>query len=160
MVGSYLADFVLPGTEGSRIEKYRLSDYTEDGPVVLTFYPFDFSPVCTDVLCGFRDAEFLTFTDNVDVIGISRDSCYAHMRFIQEYDLPFPLLSDTEGKVIEELGLSYDEWEHHKRVSKRALLTVDETQKIRYSWQTEDAYDGPNFDELHQTVLSLAGESQ
>lgn len=154
------SDFVLPGTEGEMIEEYRLSDFTEDGPVVLTFYPFDFSPVCTDVLCRFRDAEFLTFTENVDVIGISRDSCYAHMKFIDEYDLPFPLLSDTEGAVIEQFGVSYDEWECHKCVAKRALVTVDGNRKIQYKWQTEDAYNSPDFDELHQTVLSLVDEDQ
>lgn len=154
----FATDFELPGTEGDEIDEYRLSEFTEDGPVVLTFYPFDFSPVCTDVLCRFRDAEFLTFTENVDVLGISRDSCYAHMEFINEYDLPFPLLSDTEGEVIDQFGFTYDTWECHERVSKRALVTVDESRKIRYEWHSEDAYNSPNFDELHQTVLSLVDE--
>lgn len=148
-------DFSLPGTEGDEIQRYRLSDYTDDGGVVLVFYPFDFSPVCTDVLCGFRDAEWLSFTDNVEVFGISRDSCYAHQRFIQEYDLPFPLLSDTEGEVVEQFDLMYDEWEHHSGVPKRALVTIDESHDIRYKWQTDDAYIGPDFDELERSVLSL-----
>lgn len=149
-------DFTLPGTDGGEIQKYRLSDHTKDGAVVLVFYPFDFSPVCSEVFCRFRDAEFLTFTDDVEVFGISRDSCYAHKRFIEEYDLPFTLLSDTEGEVIEEFGLAYDEWEHHRGVPKRALITLDESHTIRYKWQTEDAYKAPSLDELHQSVLSLA----
>lgn len=148
-------DFTLPGTEGEDIREYQLSEYTADGAVVLVFYPFDFSPVCTEVMCNFRDAEFLTFTDGVDVFGISLDACYAHKRFIEEYDLPFPLLSDTTGHVTEQYGLDYDEWEYHKGVPKRALLTIDEDSRVRYKWQTEDAYESPSLEELHQTVLSL-----
>jgi len=152
------ADFELPGTEGDEIRKYRLSEHTEEGAVVLVFYPFDFSPVCTDVLCRFRDAEFLTFTEDTDVFGISTDSCYAHQEFINQYDIPFPLLSDTTGDVCEQFGLSYDEWECHEGVSKRALVTIDETQTIRYRWETENAYESPNYEELHGTVRSLTGD--
>ncbi|WP_424015941.1 redoxin domain-containing protein [Halorubrum xinjiangense] len=148
-------DFSLPGTEGDEIAEYRLSDYTDGGAVVLVFYPFDFSPVCTEELCGFRDAEWLSFTENVDVFGVSRDSCYAHKRFIREYDLSFPLLSDTEGEVIKEFNLAYDEWEHHAGVPKRALVALDESHDVRYKWQTEDAYEAPDMDELEQSVLSL-----
>lgn len=150
--------FELPGTEGDNIRKHRLSEYTGEGAVVLVFYPFDFSPVCTDVLCRFRDAEFLTFTDNVDVLGISLDSCYAHQEFIDQYNIPFPLLSDSTGNVTEQFDLAYDEWEHHKGVPKRALVTIDDSQTIRYKWQTEDAYNSSNYDELHETVLSLVNE--
>lgn len=154
-MGDRIADFELPGTDGSEITTYRLSEHTDDGVVVLVFYPFDFSPVCTDVLCTFRDAEWLTLTAGVDVFGISRDSCYAHKRFAQEYEIPFPLLSDTEGAVVEQLGLTYDEWENHKGVPKRALVTIDNEQTVRYKWQTDDAYDAPSLDELHDTIRSL-----
>lgn len=153
-----VSDFSLPGTEGEEIRKYRLSDHTDEGAVVLVFYPFDFSPICTDIFCRFRDAEYLTFTENVEVLGISRDSCYAHKQFIQEYDLPFPLLSDTQGEVIEQFDLVYDEWEHHVGVPKRALVTLDESHEIRYKWHTEDAYLAPDFDELIQCVSSLVDD--
>lgn len=157
--GSPAPDFKLPGTGGEYIDTYRLSEYTTEGAVVLMFYPFDFSPVCTDVFCKFRDAEFLSFTDDVDLFGISLDACYSHKRFIQEYDLPFPLLSDTTGQITEQYGLAYDEWEHHEGVPKRALITVDDSQRVRYKWHTEDAYESPSLDELHQTVKSLSEPS-
>ncbi|QZX99248.1 redoxin domain-containing protein [Halobaculum rubrum] len=51
------------------------------------WYPFDFSPVCPDVLRRFRDAEWLSVTDVVGALGISRDPCSAHKRFIQEYEI-------------------------------------------------------------------------
>ena len=147
--------FTLPGTDGDTIEKYSLANHIDQGAAVLVFYPFDFSPVCTDELCMFRDAEWLTFTENIDVLAISLDSCYAHKRFVNEYDLPFPLLSDTTGTVTEQYGLAYDEWEHHAGVPKRALITVDDTQTVQYTWVTEDAYENPSLEELHQTVTSL-----
>lgn len=150
--------FELPGTAGEDIRKHRLGEYTEEGAVVLVFYPFDFSPVCTDVLCRFRDAEFLTFTDDVDVVGISLDSCYAHQEFIDQYDIPFPLLSDSTGRVTEQFGLDYEEWEHHRGVPKRALVTIDESRNVRYKWYTENAYESPNYDELHDSVRSLTDE--
>lgn len=151
-------DFRLPGTEGTDISEYRLRDYTTEGAVILVFYPFDFSPVCTEVLCTFRDSEFLTFTDDVDVFGISLDGCYAHQAFIQEYDLAFPLLSDTKGRVTEQYGLAYDEWEHHEGVPKRALVTIDDSNTVQCIWHTEEAYDSPTLSGLHQTVLSLTEE--
>jgi peroxiredoxin len=103
----------------------------------------------------FRDAEWLTLTEGVDVVGISLDSCYAHKRFIDEFDLDFPLLSDTMGTITEAFGVAYDEWEHHVGVSKRALVTVDDDKTVRYTWKTEDAYESPTLDELHETVTSL-----
>ncbi|WP_232700552.1 redoxin domain-containing protein [Halobacterium wangiae] len=150
--GDTVTDFSLPGTAGEEINEYELSEYTDSGAVILVLYPFDFSPVCTTELCEFRDANWLSFTENVDVFGISHDACYAHKRFIQEYDLPFPLLSDTRGRLTDRLGLSYDEWEHHEGVPKRALVTIDDTNTVRYTWVTESAYESPSLDELHETV--------
>lgn len=154
--GDTAPGFSIPGTAGEEIEKYHLSEFTEVGAAVLVFYPFDFSPVCTEELCMFRDAEWLTVAENVDVLAISLDSCYAHKRFIQENNLQFPLLSDTRGHVSEEYGVAYDEWEHHTGVPKRALVTIDDSRTVRYTWVTDDAYENPSLDDLHQTVKALA----
>lgn len=156
--GETAPDFAIPGTDGSSIEKFHLSDYTTDGAVVLVFYPFDFSPVCTAELCELRDADWLTFTEGVTVFGISLDSAYAHMRFIEENDLGFSLLSDTLGRVTDRYGVAYDEWEHHEGVPKRALVTIDETNTVRYTWVTESAYESPSLGELHETITTLTGD--
>lgn len=154
-IGDTAPDFTLPGTDGDEIKKYTLSDYTDVGATVLVFYPFDFSPVCTSELCELRDANWLTFTENVDVFGISTDACYAHQRFKAENDLPFPLLSDTVGEVADLYGVAYDEWEYHEGVPKRALVTVDDSQTVRFTWVTESAYESPSLDALHQSVKVL-----
>lgn len=148
--------FTLPGTDGDVIETYDLSTFTTAGATILIFYPFDFSPICTKELCEFRDAEWLTFTPDVDVLGISTDSAYAHQRFSQENDLNFPLLSDTSGTVIDEYGVRYDEWEGHREVSKRALMILDDDQRIRYRWETEDANDNPPLAAVYDEVISLS----
>lgn len=149
-------DFTLPGTRGDlEFERFELSKYTEEGATILVFYPFDFSPVCTTELCNFRDAEWLTLTPDVDVFGISRDGCYAHARFIDEYNLNYPLLSDVEGTVTEAYGVGYEEWELHPGVPKRSVFIIDSSDMIRYSWITEDAYENPSVERLAMEVAKL-----
>lgn len=150
--------FSLPGTDGEEVKKYSLSEYTEKGALVLVFYPFDFSPGSAEVLSMFRDAEFLSFTDNVDVLGISRDSAYAHKQFMHEYEIPFPLLSDTTGAVTAEYGLEYDELDHHEGVPKTALVTIDDDHTVRYKWATDTEQETPTPDEIHDTVLALEND--
>lgn len=151
-VGDQVSDFELPGAGENGIEEFSLYDYTETGPVILSFYPFDFSPICTSHLCAFRDAEWLTVNENVDVLGISVDSAYAHQKFREEYDLPFPLLTDRLASVAEQFGVKYDEWKDHPAVCKRAMFAIDDTNTIRYRWYTEDAMNAPSFSELKATI--------
>ncbi len=122
---------------------------------MLVFYPFDFSPVCTTELCRFRDAEWLTMTPDVDVWAISRDGGYAHQRFVETYDLSFPLLSDVEGRAVDRYDVRYDEFERHGGVAKRAVYVVDADRTIRYAWDTEDPYDDPDVSELAEVIESL-----
>jgi peroxiredoxin len=152
--------FSIPGTTGSQdFEKYTISEYIESGPLVLAFYPFDFSPVCVSELCKFRDAEWLTVTENLDLFGISRDACYSHSRFIEEYDLPFPLLSDIEGNLTEAFGVKYKEWELHEGVPKRAVFIIDSEGVIQYKWSSDDAYDNPDVEELARQIAALPSTS-
>jgi peroxiredoxin len=139
--GEAVSGFSLPGTDGTIIETYSLNNHTETGVCILLFYPFDFSSVCTTELCSFRDAEWLLFTENVDVFGISGDSCYAHREFINRHDLPFPLLSDSGGEVAEQYGVLQDEFEGHTRVCNRAVIVVDSSNTIRYKWVADDSQD-------------------
>jgi len=99
--GESAPDFTLPGTEGDGIADYSLTESVETVGVVLVFYPFDFSDVCTRELWSLRDAEFLIFREGFDVFGLSLDSCYAHTWFIRQKDLNFPLLSDTKCRVTD-----------------------------------------------------------
>ncbi|WKK75736.1 peroxiredoxin [Marivirga salinae] len=88
-------DFELESTSE---KKFKLSDQKGE-PIILFFYPKNFTKVCTAEVCEFRDA-FSEFRDlNVKVIGISQDSIASHHKFKKENKLPFELLSDPKGKV-------------------------------------------------------------
>lgn len=150
--GDTAPEFELPGTDGETHGTYRLSDYTDAGTVVLAFYPADFSPVCTDELCAFRDVEWLSVRDDVSVFGISVDSVYSHSHFINEYGFGFPLLTDRLGEVASGYGVRYDEWEGQVQVAKRAIFAIDENRTVRYRWFSDDPWETPNLDDLNAAL--------
>lgn len=153
--GEGAPNFTLPGTQGGTIDQYSLTDHTTNGAVVLLFYPFDLSPVCTEELCNFRDSTWLTFTPNLALFGISTDTVYAHREFSQQIDLPFPLLSDHDGSVSEEYDVLYDELEHHPRVCKRAVFVINESQHVSYAWEGDPWTEDPNIHEIHAAMQGL-----
>lgn len=144
--------FTIPGTNGRSVTQHSLEDYTEEGGVILLFYPFDFSPVCVAELCSFRDAEWLTVEKDIDVLGISPDSAYSHKQFIQQYDIRFPLLTDRLGDVAAEYGLLLNEFEAHPAVPKRSIVAVDADQMVRYVWLAESQYEAPEIEVLEETI--------
>jgi peroxiredoxin Q/BCP len=103
-VGDLAPDFTLPGVQGTERRDYTLSEYRGQ-PVVLAFYPGDFTPGCTKQMCQYRDA-FAEF-EGVEAVllGISPQDVDSHERWIEKRELPFPLLADTERKVVDEYGV-------------------------------------------------------
>jgi peroxiredoxin len=151
--------FTLPGIANETTETFNLTEtVTPDRAVLLLFYPFDFSPVCTNELCAIRDAEWFQLTPGLDVWGISGDSVYAHRAFAEEFDLNFPLLSDSHGEVAAAYDVCYDEWEGHERVPQRAVVLVDTDRTVRYAWQTDDAFEKPDFFPVKAALDELAAE--
>ena len=75
-------------------------------PVVLYFYPKDDTSGCTTQACGFRDSWDDVTARGATVLGVSPDPVESHGRFRKKYDLPFPLLADTDHKV----ALAYGAW--------------------------------------------------
>jgi peroxiredoxin Q/BCP len=73
-------------------------------PVVLYFYPKDDTPGCTAQACGLRDA-WSEFDGRAEIFGVSIDSAASHEKFIAKFDLPFPLLSDPEKKIVNDYGV-------------------------------------------------------
>ena len=95
-IGDEAPDFELPTTAGGT---FRLADNLNRGNLVLYFYPKDFTTGCTAEACGFRDAFADLRKSEMRVLGISTDSIETHMKFKEKYDLPFDLLSDSNGDV-------------------------------------------------------------
>ena len=72
--------------------------------VVIYFYPKDNTPGCTIEAEGFRDVLDDFKNLNASVIGVSKDSCSSHKKFIEKRQLPFTLLADTEHALMEAFG--------------------------------------------------------
>ncbi|MFC2187763.1 peroxiredoxin [Peijinzhouia sedimentorum] len=95
-IGELAPDFELPSTNGSI---FKLRENMKEKALIIYFYPKDFTKVCTQEACEFRD-HFAELKDlDIPVIGISRDSIKTHQEFKRINNLPFELLSDKDGKV-------------------------------------------------------------
>lgn len=98
--GALAPDFSLPDQQGT---PRRLSDYRGKW-VVLYFYPKDETPGCTKEACAFRDDWQALTALNAQVIGISLDDTQSHAQFANKHRLPFLLLADANGAVVERYG--------------------------------------------------------
>ena len=94
--GDAAPGFTLPSSEGGTI---LLDQFKGKKSVVLFFYPKDHTPGCTKEACDFRDGLSRFHKKNTMVFGISLDSIDSHQRFIDKYNLTFPLLSDEDISV-------------------------------------------------------------
>jgi thioredoxin-dependent peroxiredoxin len=73
--------------------------------VILYFYPKDDTPGCTAEACNLRDNYDVLINRDFQILGVSADSVSSHDRFAKKYNLPFPLISDTDKKVINDYGV-------------------------------------------------------
>ena len=99
--GEKAPDFTLEADDGSQVS---LKDYLGK-IVVLYFYPRDNSPGCTMEAIEFRDIIDEFEKQGAVIVGVSKDSVESHQKFKQKHDLPFTLLSDPEGKVLDLYGV-------------------------------------------------------
>lgn len=97
-VGTKAPEFVLQNDQG---DATSLSDLLVDGPLVLYFYPADFTPGCTKEACSIRDIHDDLIAVGLNVAGISPQNADSHARFRKAHELPFVLLSDPEKIAIE-----------------------------------------------------------
>jgi peroxiredoxin Q/BCP len=93
--------FSLESDDGTVVKLDGLKGKT----VVLYFYPKDLTPGCTTEACDFRDLLPKFRRQDAVVLGVSRDSVERHRKFKDKYSLPFPLLSDEDGRVCEAYGV-------------------------------------------------------
>ena len=95
--GSPAPDFELPDEDG---RKRRLSEILDGRPLILYFYPADFTPGCTKEACDLRDLHTRILASGLRVVGVSPQSPESHRRFRAEHSLPFTLLSDEDKVAI------------------------------------------------------------
>lgn len=92
-VGSKAPEFILPDESGKDIS---LTDLLSDGPLILYFYPADFTPGCTKEACAIRDIHDELVAVGLTVVGVSPQDADSHERFREKHDLPFTLLCDED----------------------------------------------------------------
>lgn len=102
--------------------------------VVLYFYPRDSTPGCTAQACDLRDNYNTLLKQGFVILGISTDTEKKHQNFIAKYDLPFPLIADTD-KIVHEL---YGRWQLKKFMGKESMGTVRTTFIIDENGMIED----------------------
>jgi peroxiredoxin Q/BCP len=100
--GAKAPDFELPDQHG---RKHTLKSLLADGPLILYFYPADFTPGCTKEACSFRDLHQELLKAKLRVVGVSPQDVDSHQRFAAEHDLNFPLLADPDKKVVKAFDL-------------------------------------------------------
>jgi len=124
-IGQEAPDFALPDQDGN---DRKLSDFKEQN-VILAFYPFDFSPVCTvEFGCFEQDLSKLNSL-NAQVLGISVDSKYCHKEFANKLKLNFPLLSDFNREVCR-----LYETLRMEGFSERAYFIIDKNGVVRFKY--------------------------
>lgn len=148
--GQAAPEFSLYDTEKKLIS---LSDYKGKNVVIL-FFPFAFSSVCTAELCSVRDNIGIFNNVNATVLGISVDSLYTLAAFKKAQELNFSLLSDFNKEVSAIYGALYETFNlGMKGVSKRAAFVIDRDGKVVYEEVLENAGTQPDFEAI-KTVLS------
>lgn len=100
-VGDKVPDLLGVDANGSEV---RLSDFPGK-KIALYFYPKDNTSGCTAQACSLRDSYHDLLAAGYQVIGVSVDSAESHKKFAGKYGLPFPLISDTEHKLVEQMGV-------------------------------------------------------
>ncbi len=95
--GEKAPDFTLPDQDG---RSRGLSELIDGKPLILYFYPADFTPGCTKEACDLRDLHTKILASGLRVVGVSPQSPESHRRFRAEHSLPFTLLSDEKKVAI------------------------------------------------------------
>ena len=132
-VGDQAPDFTLPTDGGGELKLSSL----RGKKVVLYFYPKDSTPGCTTEAENFRDTIGEFSKAGTDIVGVSKDSVKRHDNFKAKYDLPFALVSDTDGEACEAYGV----WVEKKNYGRtymgieRSTFLIDEKGKIANVWR-------------------------
>lgn len=100
-IGQRLPEILGKDQDGKEI---RLSDFASK-KLVLYAYPKDSTPGCTSEACDLRDNYERFLAQGYAIVGVSIQDEKSHKRFIEKYQLPFPLIADTEQQLVNELGI-------------------------------------------------------
>lgn len=140
------------------VEEKSLYELLEDKPVLLVFYTNDFTPDCIDEWCSFRDYEEFNDSDEVAVVGVSQSSEKAHEKFLDLFNIPYPLFSDTEEEFVDGFDIRYKAFGMFSR-PQRSCFFIDMDGEVRYKWLSEHpidpTMDSVPVDEIHEEITAV-----
>jgi peroxiredoxin len=144
-VGEKAPEFELPSDDWDN--RVSLEEARREGPVVLFFYPGDWSSVCTDQM-GRLQEEMGRFDElGAKVMGVSVDSPWSHKAFADTREIHFPLLSDFGREVTEAYGVK-----HEAGFPKRAYFVIDKDGVVRAKKVEDSPRDQPEVDDVLDDV--------
>jgi len=126
--GAQAPDFALRATPDQQLS---LSDFRGQ-PVILAFYPADFSPVCSDQMGVYNQILDEFNANEAQLLGISVDGVWCHLAFARDRKLRFPLLADFEPKGA--VARAYGAYNDKEGVCERALFVLDRDGRIAWSY--------------------------
>jgi peroxiredoxin len=149
--GTPAPDFTLPSTPD---QKLSLTDF-RGSPVILAFYPADWSPVCGDQMALYNEVlpEFRRY--GAYLLGISVDGAWCHSAYREHRNLHFSLLADFEPKG--EVARRYGVYRKQEGVSERALFVIDRDGRIAWSYVSPIAVN-PGADGILNALENLSGK--
>ena len=128
--GSNAPEFILPDENGDDVS---LVDLLQNGPLILYFYPADFTPGCTKEACSIRDIHADLVSVGLQVVGVSPQDGASHTKFRDQHNLPFTLLSDVDKVVIK----MYDVDGPFGVGVRRVTYLINQSKKIQDSLQAD-----------------------
>jgi peroxiredoxin Q/BCP len=152
-IGDPAPDFTLPYATRDSIsgEDLKLSTLFGKGPIVLAFYPADWSGGCTREVCTFRD----NFTSlgglHAQVLGLSGDYVFSHYEWAKHHNLPFTLVSDHKHEVAKTYASYNDQTGHDKRT----VYVIDKSGKIAYIDLAYSTRDSVSFGKLQAALKNV-----
>ncbi len=152
-VGSLAPEFTLISDDKKEV---NLTDYRGKN-IVLLFFPFAFTGVCTKEMCEMRDSMAQMNEWNAQVLGVSIDSPFVLEKFKTEQALNFPLLSDFNKTAIRAYDTIYEEFPAFglKGVAKRSAYIIDKEGIIKYAETCPSPGDEPNYEAMKEILSSL-----
>ncbi len=129
---------------------WKLADDIGKNVVLLYFYPRDNTPGCTKEACGLRDRIGELKSQGVDVIGVSFDSVESHKNFVFKYDLNFPLIADTTGKIADAYGARMGP---DKKMARRVSFLIGLDGKILHV--TDSPSPDVHLEEMQRAIKDL-----
>ena len=151
-VGTSAPNFTLKTKTPEGLSEVTLSSHKGESSVVLLFFPFAFTGVCTEETCSVRDDLSSYENLNAKVYGLSVDSPFAQEAMALKENLNFPLLSDFNKEVSSEYGVLYEDFIGFKGVCKRSAFVISKDGDITFAWSTDDPKQLPDFNAIKEAL--------